>query len=86
MKLNLGRFSFFVLSNLKSAIQKIKIEIVPKKNLVKYSKFIMNDLYHYVGADYCLVVQLDDQDSMTVFGFHEKSQKDAIYQSIGGPT
>jgi hypothetical protein len=46
----------------------------------------MNNLYHYVDADCCLVVQLDDQDFMTVFGFHEKSQKDAIFQSIGGPT
>jgi hypothetical protein len=38
---------------------KIKIESIPRMDLVGYSKFILNDLHRYVDTDYCLVVQSD---------------------------
>ena len=38
---------------------KIKIESIPRMDLVGYSKFILNDLHRYVDTEYCLVVQSD---------------------------
>jgi len=60
---------------------KIKIELIPKIDLLGYSKFILQDLHRYVSTSHCLVVQAD--------GFvlnPERWQKEFLeYDYIGAP-
>ncbi len=54
-----GAIKFLCSEQFKVSDTKIKIETIPKMDLAGYSKFIMNDLHHYVDTEYCLVVQSD---------------------------
>ena len=58
-EIEFGAIKFLCSEEFKASDSKIRIETVPKIDLVGYSKFIMNDLHHYVDTDYCLVVQSD---------------------------
>jgi hypothetical protein len=60
---------------------KIKIETIPRMDLVGYSKFILNDLHHYVDTDYCLVVQSDG----FVLNASSWDPKFLSYDYIGAP-
>jgi hypothetical protein len=58
-EIEFGAIKFLCSEQFKASDSKIKIETVPKMDLVGYSKFIMNDLHHYVDTDYCMIVQSD---------------------------
>jgi hypothetical protein len=60
---------------------KIKIETIPRMDLVGYSKFILNDLHHYVDTDYCLVVHSDG----FVLNASSWDPKFLSYDYIGAP-
>lgn len=58
-EIEFGAIKFLCSEPFTASEQKIKIETIPRMDILGYSKFILNDLHHYVDTEYCLVVQSD---------------------------
>jgi hypothetical protein len=58
-EIEFGAIKFLCSEQFKTSDSKIKIESIPRMDLMGYSKFILNDLHRYVDTEYCLVVQSD---------------------------
>jgi len=58
-EIEFGAIKFLCSEQFKASDSRIKIESIPRMDLVGYSKFILNDLHLYVDTEYCLVVQSD---------------------------
>jgi hypothetical protein len=58
-EIEFGAIKFLCSEPFTASEPKIKIETIPRMDLVGYSKFILNDLHHYVDTEYCLIVQSD---------------------------
>jgi len=54
-----GEIKFFTSESIKPANSDIKIQSIPKLDLLGYSKFILKDLHTYIDTDYCLLIQAD---------------------------
>ena len=80
-EIEFGAIKFFCSEPFIASEPKIKIETIPRMDLVGYSKFILNDLHHYVDTDYCLVVQSDG----FVLNASSWDPKFLSYDYIGAP-
>ena len=80
-EIEFGAIKFFCSEPVIASEPKIKIETIPRMDLVGYSKFILNDLHHYVDTDYCLVVQSDG----FVLNASSWDPKFLSYDYIGAP-
>ena len=80
-EIEFGAIKFFCSEPFIASEPKIKIEAIPRMDLVGYSKFILNDLHHYVDTDYCLVVQSDG----FVLNASSWDPKFLSYDYIGAP-
>jgi hypothetical protein len=58
-EIEFGAIKFLCSEQFKTSDTKIKIETVPKMDLVGYNRFILNELYRYIDTEYCLIVQSD---------------------------
>ena len=58
-EIEFGAIKFFCSEQFKVSDTKIKIETVPKMDLVGYNRFLFNELHGYIDTEYCLIVQSD---------------------------